>query len=35
MSFTTIANIGFLVLFVATAGLGLWMWIKKKQEGGE
>ena len=33
MDFTTIANIGFLTLFICATGLGFWMWKKKNEEG--
>ena len=33
MDFSTIANIGFLALFICAAGLGFWMWKKKNEEG--
>ena len=35
MEFGSIANIAFLLLFAVAGGLGLWIWMKKKQEEGE
>jgi len=35
MSFSSIANIAFLVLFLIAGGFGLWMWIKKRREEGD